>query len=217
MSTRKGVSRRHHRCHEKYDRSWICDGVKEATLFPCDIGRIDERPYSEECMNFLEQLASEWYEYQGYFVRRNIKFGGSAGKSTGGHSGEIDILAFHPKSDSLIHIETSSDFDSWEERKEKFVKKKFTALATAEYQKFIGRPIRFVERVAIVSHSRKPNNLDWQTADGCEIKVMDIPTLIHDILIVIRKKRHARDVAIPEQLPLLRAMHYAVSYGDFSK
>ena len=26
-------------------------------------------------MNFLEEIASEWYEYQGYFVRTNVKFG----------------------------------------------------------------------------------------------------------------------------------------------
>lgn len=25
--------------------------------------------------NYLEQLASEWYEFQGYFVRRNIRVG----------------------------------------------------------------------------------------------------------------------------------------------
>ena len=55
-------------------------------------------------MNFLEQLAAEWYEYQGFFVRRNIKFGGAAGKSTGGHSGEIDIIAYKPKNRILLHI-----------------------------------------------------------------------------------------------------------------
>ena len=25
--------------------------------------------------NFLEQLVAEWYEYQGYFVRRNVMVG----------------------------------------------------------------------------------------------------------------------------------------------
>ncbi len=25
--------------------------------------------------NHLEQLVSEWYEYQGYFIRRNVKVG----------------------------------------------------------------------------------------------------------------------------------------------
>ena len=68
-------------------------------------------------MNFLEQLVAEWYEYQGFFVRRNIKFGGAAGQSKGGHSGEIDVLVYRPKDGAIVHIETSSDFDSWEKRK----------------------------------------------------------------------------------------------------
>jgi hypothetical protein len=26
-------------------------------------------------VNFLEQLVAEWYEYDGYFIRRNVKVG----------------------------------------------------------------------------------------------------------------------------------------------
>ncbi|MBU2541941.1 hypothetical protein KJ785_00055 [Patescibacteria group bacterium] len=165
-------------------------------------------------MNFLEQLVAEWYEYQGYFVRRNIKFGGAAGKSTGGHSGEIDVLAYLPKDNTLLHIETSSDYSSWSDRRKKFVSKKFTKLADAEYVRVLGLTPHNIRRIVIVSHSKKPSDVVWQTGGGDLIEIIDIPTFISTILVELRKKRHAREIAVPEQLPLLRAMHYAVSYGD---
>jgi len=71
-------------------------------------------------MNFLEELIAEWYEYQGYFVRRNVKFDKMP---KGGYKGEIDTVAFDPKQRVLKHIEVSGDADSWEKRKTKFRKK----------------------------------------------------------------------------------------------
>lgn len=59
--------------------------------------------------NYLEQLAAEWYEYQGYFVRRNIRVGL---RKQGGYEGELDVVAFHPGRVALVHIETSMDADS---------------------------------------------------------------------------------------------------------
>ena len=44
-------------------------------------------------INFLEQLVAEWYEFQGYFVRRNVRVGERPG---GGHDSELDVVAFHP-------------------------------------------------------------------------------------------------------------------------
>ena len=34
-------------------------------------------PLATTEMNFLEELVAEWYEYQGYFVRRNVLVGPS--------------------------------------------------------------------------------------------------------------------------------------------
>ena len=34
--------------------------------------------------NFLEELVAEWYEYKGYFVRRNVRVGPRA---KGGYEG----------------------------------------------------------------------------------------------------------------------------------
>jgi len=30
---------------------------------------------ADDVINFLEQLAAEWYEFRGYFVRRNVRVG----------------------------------------------------------------------------------------------------------------------------------------------
>ncbi|OGZ29433.1 MAG: hypothetical protein A2931_01465 [Candidatus Niyogibacteria bacterium RIFCSPLOWO2_01_FULL_45_48] len=165
-------------------------------------------------MNFLEELTAEWHEYKGFFVRRNIRFGGAAGESTGGHSGDIDVLAYRPKDNTLLHVETSSDYDSWEGRRIRFTGKKFTELAMAECVKVVGFTPKVIKRIAIVSHTRKPAGLKWQTKNGLPIEIIDIPTFITIILDELRDKKHARQVGISEQLPLLRAMHYAVSYGQ---
>jgi len=55
-------------------------------------------------INHLEQivaewLESEWLEYQGYFVRRNIKVGK---RERGGYECELDIVALHPKEKKLV-------------------------------------------------------------------------------------------------------------------
>ena len=39
--------------------------------------------------NHLEQLIAEWYEFQGYFVRRNVLVGK---RSKGGYECELDVI-----------------------------------------------------------------------------------------------------------------------------
>lgn len=43
--------------------------------------------------NHLEQLIAEWYEFRGYFVRRNVHVGK---RLEGGYECELGIVAFHP-------------------------------------------------------------------------------------------------------------------------
>jgi hypothetical protein len=74
-------------------------------------------------INFLEQLIAEWYELQGYFIRKNVLVGRLA---RGGHECELDIVAFHPGKKHLVHIEALMDASSWAEREKRF-KKKFDA------------------------------------------------------------------------------------------
>lgn len=42
-------------------------------------------------MNFLEQLIAEWYEYNGYFMRINLKFGKNANRR-GVYVGKINVV-----------------------------------------------------------------------------------------------------------------------------
>jgi hypothetical protein len=70
--------------------------------------------------NFLEQLAAEWFEFQGYYVRRNVRV---APRANGGHEGELDIVAFNPSTRRLVHVESSMDADSWKQRELRFARK----------------------------------------------------------------------------------------------
>lgn len=73
--------------------------------------------------NFLEQTVAEWYDFRGYFVRRNVNVGL---RPAGGYESELDVVAFDPISNHLVHIEASMDADSWKTREVRF-KKKFDA------------------------------------------------------------------------------------------
>jgi hypothetical protein len=70
--------------------------------------------------NFLEQLVAEWYEYQGYFVRRNVWVGK---RPAGGYECELDVVAFHPQKKHLVHIEPSMDANSGIVREKRYQKK----------------------------------------------------------------------------------------------
>jgi len=65
--------------------------------------------------NHLEDLVAEWYEFNGYFVRRNVPVGK---RPKGGYECELDIVGFNPTAKRLVHIEPSLDADSWKKREE---------------------------------------------------------------------------------------------------
>jgi hypothetical protein len=68
----------------------------------------------------MEELVAEWYEYKGYLVKRNERVGR---RPAGGYEGELDVVAFNPKTKHLLHVETSTDADSWAGRQKRFQKK----------------------------------------------------------------------------------------------
>ena len=159
-------------------------------------------------MNVLEELVSEWYEYQGYFVRRDIKVGKRA---TGGYEGELDIVAFHPVSRKIVHIETSMGAESWEKRRSIF-QKKFSL-----GEKYIPMLFPFVEskpdKVAVLGFPRSTRLKDPL---GPDIKVMFIPDLMKKITIKFSKIK-VEEKAIPETYPLLRTIQFALDYGGYLK
>ncbi|MCE5254186.1 MAG: hypothetical protein LLG45_08295 [Actinomycetia bacterium] len=63
--------------------------------------------------NHLESLVAERYEFNGYFVCRNVRVGR---RPKGGYECELDVVAFNPEKGALVHIEPSLDADNWQER-----------------------------------------------------------------------------------------------------
>ncbi|MCG2694847.1 hypothetical protein L6261_02065 [Candidatus Parcubacteria bacterium] len=170
-------------------------------------------------MNFLEQLATEWYEYKGYFVRTNLRFGKNA-KGRGGNVGEMDVIAYEPDTKKFVHIESSTDANSWEKRK-KIFEKKFSDARQYYMEVFPFKRINIKpKQIAIVgfnlNHSPESNSWKSTAPDGSlwgdiEIEVIHIPKFLQMINEELKNKDPQKD-AIPESYPLLRAIQYSTFY-----
>ena len=154
-------------------------------------------------MNFLEELTAEWYEFSGYFVRTNPR---ARKREKGGWDVELDVLAYSPVDKRLVHVETSSDANSWVKRKERFLTKKFI-LSREEYESLIGTSVKKIEKIAIVGWGSTKSDLKW--AD--DIKVVFIPQLIEEITSKLMGI-HPLKQAVPEGFPLLRAMQMTMAF-----
>ena len=150
-------------------------------------------------MNFLEQIAAEWYEYQGYFVRRNVLVGKRSG---GGWECELDVVAFHPGRMHLVHIEPSMDAHSWEVRERRY-SKKFEA--GRKYIPFMfagmGAP-KEIEQIALFGLGSKKNHPIL--AGG---KVWLIADLLKEITAELKLHRVENEI-VPEIFPLLRTIQF---------
>ena len=157
--------------------------------------------------NFLEQLVAEWYEFQHYFVRRNVNVGP---RPNGGYDSELDVVAFNPKKKHLVHIEPSMDCDSWDQREKRF-KAKFAAgrqHIPSLFAGFSGLPK--VEQVALLVFASEQGHT---TLGGGKV------LLIKDFMHKIRfdpvwglDKRLVRNKAVPEQFVILRSLQFAANY-----
>jgi hypothetical protein len=156
-------------------------------------------------MNFLEQLAAEWYEYEGYFVRSNVR---TRKRTKGGFDVELDVLAYDLPNNALLHVETSGAADSWEEHKRRFLTKKFI-LTKGEYEAIIGCKVDKIRKIAVVAYARSTKaELNWVR----DIEVILIPDFMREIAGKLRSK-HFTHEAVPEGFPLLRAIHTVLAYG----
>ena len=154
-------------------------------------------------VNFLEQLVAEWYEFQGYFIRRNIWVGK---RPKGGYECELDIVAFHPKRKHLAQIEPSMDASSWAERERRF-SKKFEAGKKYIPDLFEGLDIpEEIEQIALLVFASKQNH---QKIGGGMI------ALGNELLAEILKELQSRSIysnAIPEHFPILRTLQFVSQY-----
>jgi len=153
--------------------------------------------------NFLEQLISEWYEYQNYYVKRNEPVGK---RKKGGYDGELDVVAFNPVKNHLVHIETSTDALSWAKRELRF-KKKFDVGKKYIPTLFEGYQIPDkIEQIAVLVFASKKN---YQKIGGCPIKLAS--EFLDEIITSLKATRIAEGF-VPEKFPILRTLHFVTEY-----
>ena len=151
-------------------------------------------------MNHLEQLVAEWYEFQGYFVRRNVQVGRRA---KGGYDCELDVVAYHPQKQHLVHLEPSMDAHTWAKRQERF-EKKFKAGREHIPSLFKGLVVPSeIEQIAVLGFA---SNANIKTLAGGRIQTT--AELFAEIVEGISGKR-VKSAAIPEQYALLRTIQFA--------
>jgi len=154
-------------------------------------------------MNHLETLLFEYYDWQDYLVKSNIKVGRL---SHGGYKGELDIVAYNPHTKHLIHLEPSIDAHNWAKRELRYTKKFEAGREFIFTEVFTWLdPQTPLEQVAVlIAH---PN--DRHTLAGGAIKSID------ELMLEIKQKVIANGIAnqhaIPEQYPLLRTMQLTLN------
>jgi hypothetical protein len=156
--------------------------------------------------NFLEQLVAEWYEFRGYFVRRNVMVGP---RLNGGYESELDIVAFNPETGHLVHIEPSMDAHSWDRREQRYAAK-FAAGRKYIPSLFAGLKLPEPEQIALLVFA---GGQQHPKIGGGEVM------LIQDLMHQIRcnpdwglATRSVSNRAVPEQYVILRSLQFAANY-----
>jgi hypothetical protein len=153
--------------------------------------------------NYLEQLLAEWYEYRGYFVRRNVLVGR---RPNGGYECELDIVAFHPGKKHLVHVEPSMDTYSWEKREERLAKK-FAAGKKHIPALFAGLEIPpQTEQIAVLVYGSEKTKSEMGGG-----KVVFIRTILREIFKHLAPLRLESN-AVPEHLAILRSFQFVAQY-----
>ncbi len=155
-------------------------------------------------MEYLEQLLAEWYEYQGYFVRRDLWVGL---EDNGSYECELDLVAFHPTKNHLVHIEPCMDLLDWKQREEHF-RLKFAAGKKYLHRMFVCQPTAGIDQIAVlvsVDKDRRPG------IAGARIVLM--PELLGEIFAQLAPQSIMSN-PIPEQWPLLRTLQFVAEYRE---
>lgn len=152
-------------------------------------------------MNHLEKLTRQYYEWKGYLVKGNVKVGRL---SHGGWAGELDIVAYHPQTNHLVHIEPSIDAHSWKKRKDRF-EKKFKAGKKYIYKDvfpWLSKDTPLEQIAMLVTSTRK------ELAGG---QVISLDEFMSKIKTEIKEKGIMAKNAIPEEYDLLRTIQMAIN------
>ena len=155
-------------------------------------------------MDYLEQLVGEWYEYQGYFVRYDLWFGLEL---DGTYEAELDVVAFHPVHNRLVHIESCLDCLEWKEREQHF-RLKFEAGRKYLHRMFGFEPRASIEQIAMIALAE---GLDPHRHTVAGAKIMRLPEFLAEIVAKLSTFNVA-SCLISEQWPLLRTLQFAIEY-----
>lgn len=154
-------------------------------------------------MNHLEQLVGEWFEYNGYLVRRNVLVGR---RLAGGYDCELDVVAFNPRTKHLVHVEPSLDADSWAKRELRY-SKKFQAGHDHIPELLSGNDVPMdIDRIVLLLFGSKATH----TVVGGG-RIVLVSELYQEITSGLRGKRVSSN-AVPEQFPLLRTIQQCLEY-----
>lgn len=154
-------------------------------------------------INHLEELIAEWYEYKGYYVKRNVLVGK---RTKGGYECELDIIAFNPATKHLVHIEPSLDSDSWSIRERRY-QKKFNAGKKYIKDHLTGFALPDeIDQLAVFLYATNTNHPTL--AGGRVISAGDI---LYEIFLELESKK-IMNAAIPEHLSILRSFQYVCEF-----
>ena len=129
-------------------------------------------------------------------------------RKAGGYECELDIVAFNPKTNHLVHVEPSMDADSWANRETRY-EKKFVAGRKYIPEIFDGLDIPDeIEQIALFVFASTKNR---QTLAGGKILILD--QFLAEILAGLADSTILGS-AVPEQLPLMRTLQFVSYYRD---
>jgi hypothetical protein len=149
-------------------------------------------------MSHLEDLLCEFYDRQGYIVRRNVHVGRL---KHGGWQSEPDIVAYHPKTGDWLHLEPSIDAHPWSRRQERF-RKKFHAgkqFMFSDVFPWLNRGTPLKQIAVLVTRGADPRDL----AGG---EVIAIDEILREMRSQVAAVGKVASTAIPEQYRLLRTV-----------
>jgi hypothetical protein len=154
--------------------------------------------------NFFEQLVAEWYEYQKYFIRRNVPIGKRA---KGGYAGELDIVAFCPAPRHIVHIETSTDASSWEKRRVR-LKRKFELGRVHIPRLFEGFEVQSdeIEQIGLFVFGASKNHPKLGDA-----KIQTLSEFMEPIRETLQERSYFSEI-VPEQFVILRGLQFAAHF-----
>jgi hypothetical protein len=154
-------------------------------------------------VDYLQQLATEWYEYQGYFVHRDLWIGLEA---DGSYECELDLVAFHPLRRHLVQIETSFDLLDWKEKEQHFTQK-FEAGRKYLHRSFGAESRVHLDQIAlVVGNDDAPRVI-------AGAKVERLVDLLAAIITELQSFAMAES-PIPGQWPLLRTLQFLAAYAE---